>query len=68
MGLCFSMSLHYQNYKDNPTIKDLSYMKSPVQAARYAHGIKNYDMRVGKFIWQEQLFAISDDGFYKMCK
>ena len=41
-------------------------MKSPVQAARYAHGIKNYDKRVGKFIWQEQLYAISDDGFYQM--
>ena len=47
-------------------IKDLSHLKSPVQAARYAHSLKDYDENVGKFKYEEDYYVINDDGYYTM--
>ena len=63
MGMCFSLMLHKE--LSNLDVKDMSYMKSPVQAARYLHQIKNYDEEVGEFIWNGSRFILSGDGYYK---
>jgi len=64
MGLCFSLMLHKKT-KKNFGIKDMSYMTTPVEAARYLHQIKNYDEEVGEFIWNGSRFILSSDGYYK---
>ena len=37
-------------------IRDFSYMKSPVQASRFAHSLKNYDRDVGAFYFNGYLY------------
>jgi len=63
MGMCFSLMLH-KNLEKNIEIKDMSYMTSPVQAARYLHQVKNYDKEVGEFVWYKSRFILSYDGHY----
>ena len=64
MGLCFSLMLH-DSHQAILEIRDVSYMKSPVQAARYLHRVKNYDEKVGEFIWRDTRFILAEDGYYK---
>ena len=45
-------------------IRDFSYMKSPVQAARFAHSLKNYDRDVGAFYFNGYLYLLTREGFY----
>ena len=64
MGLCFSLMLH-DSHQAILEVKDMSYMTTPVQAARYLHQLKNYDDKVGEFIWHGAKFILTGDGYYK---
>ena len=55
----------HKKTKKNFGIKDMSYMTTPIEAARYLHQIKNYDEEVGEFIWNGSRFILSSDGYYK---
>tara|TARA_X000000950_G_C13816130_1_gene619887 strand:- start:447 stop:590 length:144 start_codon:yes stop_codon:yes gene_type:complete len=39
-------------------------MKSPVQASRFAHSLKNYDRDVGAFYFNGYLYLLTREGFY----
>ena len=60
MGKCLSICRHGTNNE----MRDYSHLISPVQAARYAHQIKGYDVSVGKFYWRGEVYAINDKGYY----
>ena len=47
-------------------IRNFSHLASPVQAAHYAHSIKNYDNDVGCFRYNDQRYEIGEDGYYKL--
>ena len=50
----------------NNKIKDLSHLKSPVQAARYCHTIKNYDNNIGKFLYENEIYILNKNGYYEL--
>lgn len=64
MGLCFSLMLH-DSREVILNVKDMSYMKTPIQAAHYLHKVKKYDEQVGEFIWHDTKFVLAEDGYYK---
>ena len=38
-----------------------------IQAAKYAHGLKNYDEQIGQFLYQGDIYKINDyNGFYNL--
>ena len=45
---------------------DLSYLISPVLAAKICHKIKNYDKMVGKFKYNSDIFIINRQGYYNL--
>ena len=54
MGSCWS--------EQKIIIKDMSHCKSPVQAARFAHRLKNYDEEVGVFTYHGLYFYLQPNG------
>jgi len=65
MGLCISLSIC--NRPIEYELKDLSYIETPVQAAKYAHGLKKYDEQIGQFLYQGDIYKINDyNGFYNL--
>jgi len=60
MGACWS--------EQKIIIKDMSHCKSPVQAARFAHRIKNYDEEVGVFTYHGLYFYLQPNGSYACCE
>ena len=59
MGCCFSTKV---------IIKDFSFCKSPVQAAKLAHRLKGYDDQVGVFTYHGLYFYLQPNGAYACCE
>ena len=63
MGMCHSMRPG-DHVRFEP--RDLSHIKSPVQAAQYAHRIKHYDATIGQFKWENEIYVLGPDGYYTL--
>ena len=59
MGLCSSKKV---------IIQDFSHCRSPVQAAKLAHRLKDYDEKVGVFTYHGLYFYLQPNGMYACCE